>query len=89
MVVFSKMVRKWVPQGDCFVGGEIVQIVLPSTLRLAVLQTAHDGVAGHLGVRKTYDPVMRHFYWPRLNRDISAFIKTCHMSLNWKTKSGN
>ncbi len=50
----EKMVRKWVPQGDYFVEDEIVQIVLPSTLRLTVIQTAHDGNAGHVGVRKTY-----------------------------------
>lgn len=52
------LVRKWVLQWDCFVGDEIVQIVLPSTLRLTVFQTAHDGFAGHLGVRKTYDRVL-------------------------------
>ena len=62
-----------------FYGDETLQIVLPSSVRLTVLQTAHDGVAGHLGVRKTYDRVRRHFYWPLLKRDISAFIKTCHV----------
>ncbi|XP_030271930.1 uncharacterized protein LOC115581177 isoform X1 [Sparus aurata] len=72
------LVRKWVPHGECFVGDEIVQVVLPLKRRPTVLQIAHDGVSGHLGVRKTYDRVLRHFYWPRLKKDISAFIKTCH-----------
>jgi len=45
-----------------------VQIVLLVTLRPTVLQTAHDAVAGHLGVRKTYDRVLRHFYWPQLKK---------------------
>lgn len=70
--------RKWVPQGDCFVGDEIVQIILPSSFQHTVLQIAHDRVAGHLGVRKTYERILRYFYWPCLNRDISAFVKTCH-----------
>lgn len=70
--------RKWVPQGDCFEGDEFLQVVTPSSVRQTVLEVAHDGVAGNLGVRKTYDRVLRHFYWPRLKRDISAFVKTCH-----------
>nr|XP_033966242.1 uncharacterized protein LOC117466868 [Pseudochaenichthys georgianus] len=72
------LVRKWVPQGDCFMGEEVVQVVLPSKLRLTVLQTAHDGIAGHLGVKKTYNRVGRYFYWPLLKKDIAAFIKTCN-----------
>ncbi len=59
-------------------GDEMVQIVLPTSLQPVVLQTAHDGTAGHFGVRKTHDRVLRHFYWPSLRRDISAFVKTCH-----------
>lgn len=55
------LLRKWVPKGDGF-GEEIVQIVLPFSQRSTVLQTAHDGVAGHFGVRKTYDKILRHFY---------------------------
>ena len=46
-------------------------------LRQAVLQTAHNTVAGHLGVKKTYDRVLHYFYSPKLKRDISAYIKTC------------
>ena len=82
VATFSNMACWWengFPRGTVFWGDEIVQLVLLSSLRLTVLQTAHDGVAGHLGVRKTYDLwVMRHFYWPRLKSDILAFIKTCH-----------
>lgn len=58
MATFSNMACWWengFPRGTVFWGDEIVQLVLLSSLRLTVLQTAHDGVAGHLGVRKTYD----------------------------------
>ena len=54
------------------------QIVVPTKLRDGVLSTAHDMVAGHLGVKKTYDKIFRYFYWPCLKNDISAYIKTCH-----------
>ena len=43
-----------------------------------MLKTAHDMGTGHVGVKKTYDKVLRYFYWPRLQKDISAYIKTCH-----------
>ena len=72
------LVRKWLPQGERFVGDAIFQIVVPSKLRDGILKTAHDMGAGHVGVRKTYDKVLRYFYWPRLKKDISAYIRTCH-----------
>lgn len=71
------LVRKWLPQGERFVGDAIFQIVVPSKLRDGILKTAHDMGAGHVGVRRTYDKVLRYFYWPRL-KDISAYIRTCH-----------
>ncbi len=72
------LLRKWLPQGDTFVGDATFQIVVPFKLREGILRTAHDMVAGHLGVKKTYDKIFRYFYWPRMKKDISACIKTCH-----------
>lgn len=42
-----------------------------------MLKCSHDQT-GHLGVRKTYNPFLRCFFWPRLKRDVAAYIKTCH-----------
>lgn len=53
-----------------------MQIVVPKKFREAVLKVSHDGLAGHMGVQKTYSRILRHFLW--LRRDVSAFIKTCH-----------
>lgn len=55
------------------------QIVVPAKFREVVLKTAHGDVAGHLGVRKTYDRVMKYFYWPKLKKEVAGFIKTCHV----------
>lgn len=52
--------------------------VVPSKFRKIVLSLLNDGAAGHLGVRKTYDRVLHHFFWPRLKRDVSAYCKVCH-----------
>ncbi|XP_076053676.1 uncharacterized protein LOC143032679 [Oratosquilla oratoria] len=54
------------------------QIMVPSPLRKEILGIAHDGVGGHLGVRKTSAKILTHFYWPKMKRDISSYISTCH-----------
>lgn len=72
------LVMKWFLQGDKFVGDAIFQIVVPTKLRDGILRTAHNMVAVHLGLKKTYDRIFRYFYWRKLKRDNSVFIKTCH-----------
>ena len=42
-----------------------------------MLKCSHDQT-GHLGVKKTYCHILRYFFWPRLKRDVAAYIKTCH-----------
>uniref|UniRef100_A0A4W6FVS0 Gypsy retrotransposon integrase-like protein 1 n=1 Tax=Lates calcarifer TaxID=8187 RepID=A0A4W6FVS0_LATCA len=71
------LVRKWVPHGDCFVGNPVFQIVVPEKFREEVLRTAHNQ-SGHLGVRKTYNYILKYFFWPRLKKDVSRYIRTCH-----------
>lgn len=45
-----------------------------------MIRLAHDGLAGHMGVRKTYDRLQRKVFWPGLKRDVAKFIRTCHVS---------
>ncbi|XP_062373894.1 uncharacterized protein LOC134062039 [Sardina pilchardus] len=71
------LVRKWIPHFGRYVGKPMMQIVIPESVRPLVLKTAHDNM-GHLGVKKTYDYLMQYFYWPRIKRDVSKFIRTCH-----------
>jgi len=35
-------------------------------------------MAGHLGVNKTYQCILNHFYWPGIKRDLKHFCKSCH-----------
>ena len=51
------------------------QVVVPSPLHKIVLMTAHDDV-GHMGIKKTYDRMLRYCYWPRVKRDIASHVKT-------------
>ena len=72
------LVRKWVPCDGDFVGEAVFQVVVPCDFRDEVLKTAHND-CGHLGVKKTYDRVLRYFFWPRLKRDVSKYVKSCHI----------
>lgn len=59
-----------------FVGEPAIQVVVPTPYRSVVLKAAHDGINGHPGVNKTYDRVLKNFYWPGL-KDVSSYVRTC------------
>lgn len=43
------------------------------------MSLAHDHPwSGHLGITKTYNRVLQHFFWPGLKTDVSRYCKTCH-----------
>lgn len=74
----SLLVRKWVPVSEDGVKNYVFQIAVPTKFRSLVLKVAHDE-CGHFGVRKTYHNILKHFFWPRIKGDVSAYIKTCHV----------
>lgn len=55
------------------------QVVLPSDFRREAMRLCHESAwAGHFGVRKTQDRVMRNFYWPDVRKDATNYCKSCH-----------
>ena len=58
----------------------VSQVVLPTLYRQQVLSVAHDPAwSGHLGISKTFDRILQHFFWPGLKSDVVEYCKTCHM----------
>uniref|UniRef100_A0A674N472 Gypsy retrotransposon integrase-like protein 1 n=1 Tax=Takifugu rubripes TaxID=31033 RepID=A0A674N472_TAKRU len=56
------------------------QVVVPTAYRPQVLSLAHDNLwAGHLGITKTYDKILRHFFWPGLKADVVRHCRPCHV----------
>ena len=55
--------------------GTVYQTVIPTE----VLSAAHDGLASHMGVTKTYNRIRQHFFWPGLKRDVAGYCKSCHV----------
>jgi hypothetical protein len=75
------LMRKWRPP-DVSVDDEWsvrYQIVIPKPYREEVLRLAHETpLSGHLGINKTYEKIIRHFYWPGVRKTVAEFCKTCH-----------
>ncbi|KAK3106188.1 hypothetical protein FSP39_014556 [Pinctada imbricata] len=75
------LMRKWRPPDapPNEVWRVVHQIVVPVAYRGDIMSLAHDTpMAGHLGVNKTYNRILSHFYWPKLRKDVSEFCKSCH-----------
>lgn len=73
--------RKWRPP-DVSVEDEWavkLQIVVPKSYRQDILSMAHETpLAGHMGITKTRQKILNHFYWPSLRKDVVEFCKSCH-----------
>ena len=74
--------RKWrPPDAHCDEKWrEVHQVVVPREYRKEILSVAHEApLAGHLGVNKTEQKVLKFFCWPGLRKDVVAFCKSCHV----------
>ncbi|GFX11620.1 retrovirus-related Pol polyprotein from transposon 412 [Trichonephila clavipes] len=58
-------------------GEEVRQLCVPIKFRLDINKLSHDEIGGHLGVTKTKDRILRHFFWPNVYREVEEFVKTC------------
>ncbi|KAA8493487.1 Transposon Ty3-I Gag-Pol polyprotein [Porphyridium purpureum] len=55
------------------------RVCVPRKFRERVMQLHHDiPTAGHRGADTTYASLITRFYWPKMKRDVSRFVKTCH-----------
>ncbi len=74
------LMRKWCSNTDKDLDWNVVyQIVVPFPYRQHVLYLAHDHLlAGHLGVTKTYNRILRHFFWRGLKKDVVQYCRACH-----------
>ena len=54
------------------------RLVAPQSLRNKLLQLAHDiPASGHLGITKTKARLSPHFFWPRMAKEITHYVRSC------------
>ncbi len=75
------LLRKWRPVTGMSSDWDLTcQIVLPTAYRQQVLCLAHDhDLSGHLGITKTYNRILRHFFWPGLKKDVCHYCRVCQV----------
>lgn len=75
------LMRKWCPTVISHSDWNVIeQIVIPIPFRQHVLKMAHEHQwSGHLGVTKTYQLILKHFYWPGLKSDVARYCRSCHI----------
>nr|GEX42090.1 copia protein [Tanacetum cinerariifolium] len=57
--------------------------VLGTTRELLIREAHERGLAGHFGINKTLGVLQEHFYWTRMEGDVTALISrcaTCHQA---------
>jgi hypothetical protein len=48
------------------------------SLRVQILEEEHDtNIAGHPGVERTYEKIHRHYYWPKMSKDVHQYVTSC------------
>ena len=53
--------------------------VVPKSYRQEILSLVHQTpLAGHLGVSKTCNKILNHFYWPKMRHGVAKFCQSCH-----------
>ena len=58
---------------------------VPPGERLQVQQENHDAPhAGHMGIAKTLNRIMRQYYWPGMNQDVVRYVRACKKCQQYK-----
>jgi hypothetical protein len=71
-------------------GYTILQLVLPRKFREKVMLLAHENIlAGHMGVKKTYEKISAHFFWPGIGRSVKEWCQTCDQCQRTTPKGRN
>lgn len=60
----------------------VQQVIVPHKFREIIIDLAHNKFAGHLGVNKTSEKILQHFYWPDL-RNTLLNLSNSVMHVKW------
>jgi hypothetical protein len=73
-----------------FIYYDVNRVYIPDivSLKTLIISEHHDNkLAGHVGYQKTYDNIIRKYYWPNMYIDIKLYVRSCLVCQ--RTKSEN
>ncbi|XP_068228003.1 uncharacterized protein [Palaemon carinicauda] len=57
----------------------VCQLVVPEKYRRKLLWLSHENnLAGHFSVRKTFQKLAEHFFWPGMRTDVKKHVHSCN-----------
>ena len=55
---------------------------IPKIIRSKLISRQHDDLlASRFGIKKTLELIARKYYWPILQQDVEAYVKSCNICL--------
>ena len=64
----------------------IVHTVLTSDFLPLALRVMHDcPLSGHQGIPNTLERAKRNFFWPKMGKDITEYVRKCDLCMRFKT----
>ena len=61
---------------------------VPQSKRINVIKECHDSpLAAHLGAYKTTKRILQRYYWPGVAKEVSKYVKSCHICLQSKPQT--
>lgn len=64
------------------------QVIVPSKFRKQILSLSHDiPLAGHMGIKKTRERILRNFFWPGIFEDTKKYCQACPKCQKGTSKS--
>lgn len=65
------------PKGLLLYRGSVYVPELGDLRNLVMLEAHKEPYSAHLGVKKMHADLKKHYYWPRMKRDIAEFVTRC------------
>ena len=74
----GKTRRFWLDDGMLLTSGNRIFVPKWGSLRKEIIKECHDTKwAGHPGMTRTLALVQNNYYWPRMQDDVEAYVRTC------------
>lgn len=68
--------------------GRLWRLVVPEVLQKDLIAEIHERDASHLGLNKTWRLVEDRYYWPKIFKTVSNFVRSCKICQAFNRRNG-
>ena len=59
-------------------------MVVPESLKMQIMEIAHDKFGGHLGFERTYERIAEHFFWKDMYKTLNIILNRVNHAIEVK-----